>query len=78
MRTGVSMLGNIETEQTLQNNKMLQTAFSQLFQQSFATGNCFSHDGVRIEENTDDDSIGAQFLPFTCVVKSQMNCGMNK
>ncbi len=73
MRTGVSMLGNLETEQSFATTtRCCRPHYSQPFQQSFAIWYRFSHDGVRIEENTDDDSIGAQSYTY-CVVKNQMN-----
>jgi 2-methylcitrate synthase len=62
MRTGCSMLGNLETEldfaeQQDQADRMLA---------SFPSIICYwyrySHDAVRVEVETDDDSIGAHFL----------------
>lgn len=62
MRTGVSMLGNLETEMSFdeqgdQADRILATLSSMI---------CywyrFSHDGVKIETETDDDTIGAHFL----------------
>ncbi|MCV6622762.1 MAG: 2-methylcitrate synthase [Cellvibrionaceae bacterium] len=62
MRTGVSMLGNLETEMSFdeqgdQADRILATLSSMI---------CywyrFSHDGVQIETETDDDTIGAHFL----------------
>jgi 2-methylcitrate synthase len=62
LRTGASMLGNLETE----------TDFSQLHRHSerlmavlpsiLLYWYRFSHDGVRIETATDDDSVAAHFL----------------
>ena len=67
MRTGCSMLGNLETEDTSVLGSFPQqedTADRMLA--CFASIICYwyrySHDGVRVDENTDDDSIGAHFL----------------
>jgi len=62
MRTGVSMLGNLETEldfaeQDDQADRIL-ASFSSIINYWYR----FSHDGVRIETETDDDTIGAHFL----------------
>ncbi len=67
MRTGCSMLGNLETE----DNSVMgvfpeeQDATDRMLA-CFPSIICywyrFSHDGVRIETETDDDSIGAHFL----------------
>ncbi len=67
MRTGCSMLGNLEGEDNReigvfpdQSEKIdrLLAAFPGIICYWYR----FSHDGVRIETETDDDSIGAQFL----------------
>ena len=67
MRTGCSMLGNLEGEDNSvigvfpdQSEKIdrLLAAFPGIICYWYR----FSHDGVRIETETDDDSIGAQFL----------------
>ena len=67
MRTGCSVLGNLEPEDTsvvgsfpnqLEITDRLLAAFPSIICYWYR----FSHDGVRIEENTDDDSIGAHFL----------------
>lgn len=62
MRTGVSMLGNLETEadfskQDHHADRILAT-FSSIINYWYR----FTHDGVRIETETDDDTIGAHFL----------------
>ncbi|TQV81332.1 2-methylcitrate synthase [Exilibacterium tricleocarpae] len=62
MRTGCSMLGNLETEadfsqQLDQANRML-AAFPSIICYWYR----YSHDGDRIETETDDDTIGAHFL----------------
>ncbi|WP_113907709.1 bifunctional 2-methylcitrate synthase/citrate synthase [Aliidiomarina celeris] len=62
MRTGCSFLGNIEPEEDFSQaddkiERML-AAFPSILLYWYR----FSHDGVRIETETDDDSIGAHFL----------------
>lgn len=62
MRTGCSMLGNLETETDFsqQGDKVdrLVAAFPSIICYWYR----FSHDGVRIETETDDDSVGGHFL----------------
>ncbi len=50
---------------------MLQTVFWQRLPAIICYWYRFSHDGVRVEENTDDDSIGAQFATFTAWRKTK-------
>ncbi|WP_048307978.1 2-methylcitrate synthase [Halomonas sp. PR-M31] len=62
MRTGASMLGNLETEQSFdeeqdQSDRML-AAFPGIINYWYR----YSHDGVRIDTDTDDESIGGHFL----------------
>lgn len=62
MRTGCSMLGNLETEQDFGEaddhiERMLAT-----FPGIVLYWYRFSHDGVRIDTDSDEDSIGAHFL----------------
>ncbi|MCL6414606.1 2-methylcitrate synthase [Aestuariirhabdus sp. Z084] len=62
MRTGCSMLGNLETEQDFSEQidhiDRMMAAFPSIICYWYR----FSHDGVRIETQTDDDSIGGHFL----------------
>ncbi|WP_193164094.1 bifunctional 2-methylcitrate synthase/citrate synthase [Microbulbifer hainanensis] len=62
MRTGCSMLGNLEGEesfdQQLEKANRLLAAFPSIICYWYR----FTHDGVRIETETDDDSIGGHFL----------------
>jgi 2-methylcitrate synthase len=62
MRTGCSFLGNLETEKDFseQQDKVdrLLAAFPSIITYWYR----FSHDGVKINTETDDDSIGAHFL----------------
>lgn len=62
MRTGVSMLGNIETEASFTDQQDVADRILATLPAIICYWYRYSHDGVRIEENTDDDSIGAQFL----------------
>ncbi|SHF06911.1 2-methylcitrate synthase [Modicisalibacter ilicicola DSM 19980] len=62
MRTGASMLGNLETEKSFdeqqdQSDRML-AAFPGIINYWYR----YSHDGVRIDTDTDDESIGGHFL----------------
>jgi 2-methylcitrate synthase len=59
MRTGVSMLGNLETEQSFAEQQDVADRILATLPAIICYWYRFSHDGVRIEENTDDDSIGA-------------------
>lgn len=62
MRTGVSMLGNLETEQSFEQQQDIADRILATLPAIICYWYRYSHDGVRIEENTEDDSIGAQFL----------------
>ncbi|MEM7543565.1 MAG: 2-methylcitrate synthase [Pseudomonadota bacterium] len=62
MRTGCSMLGNLETEadfsSQLDHIDRMLACFPSIINYWYR----YSHDGVRIDVQTDDDSIGAHFL----------------
>ena len=62
MRTGVSMLGNLETEQSFDQQQDVADRILATLPAIICYWYRFSHDGVRVNENADDDSIGAQFL----------------
>ena len=62
MRTGVSMLGNLETESSFADQQDVADRILATLPAIICYWYRFSHDGVRVNENTDDDSIGAQFL----------------
>lgn len=62
MRTGCSMLGNLETEASFAEQQDVTDRLLAAFPAIITYWYRFSHDGVRIDENTDDDSIGAHFL----------------
>ena len=67
IRTGCSMLGNLEQEDTTVMGAFptQEEAIDRMLA-CFPSIICywyrFSHDGVRVDENTDDESIGAHFL----------------
>ena len=62
LRTGCSMLGNLETEQSFEQQQDVADRLLAIFPSIITYWYRFSHDGVRIDENTNDDSIGAHFL----------------
>tara|TARA_R110002167_G_scaffold23071_11_gene82141 strand:- start:9761 stop:10888 length:1128 start_codon:yes stop_codon:yes gene_type:complete len=62
MRTGCSMLGNLETEMDFSQQQDAVDRMLAVFPSIINYWYRFSHDGVRIETETDDDSIGAHFL----------------
>ncbi|UAA37161.1 2-methylcitrate synthase [Paraneptunicella aestuarii] len=62
MRTGCSMLGNLETEMDFSEQQDKADRLLALFPSIICYWYRFAHDGVRIETETDDDSIGGHFL----------------
>src|SRR5690606_5172943 len=67
MRTGCSMLGNLEPENTVTvgvfpDQQAVADRLLAVLPSIICYWYRFSHDGVRINEVTDDDSIGAHFL----------------
>ncbi|RUO81438.1 2-methylcitrate synthase [Idiomarina tyrosinivorans] len=62
MRTGCSMLGNLETEESFDQADSAIERMLALFPGIVLYWYRFSHDGVRIDTETDEDSIGAHFL----------------
>ena len=62
MRTGCSMLGNLETEQTFEEQQDIADRLLAIFPSILLYWYRFSHDGVRIDTETDDDSIAGHFL----------------
>lgn len=62
MRTGCSMLGNLEMENDFSEQDAITDRMLACFPSIICYWYRFSHDGVRIDVNTDDDSIGAHFL----------------
>ncbi|MFY0991398.1 bifunctional 2-methylcitrate synthase/citrate synthase [Halomonas sp. C05BenzN] len=62
MRTGASMLGNLETEQSFDEQQDVSDRLLAVLPSIICYWYRFSHDGVRIETETDDESVGAHFL----------------
>lgn len=62
MRTGCSMLGNLETENSFDEQQDATDRLLAAFPSIITYWYRYSHDGVRIDTETDDDSIGAHFL----------------
>jgi len=62
MRTGCSMLGNLETEQDFSEQDDKIDRMLAVFPSIITYWYRFAHDGVRIETESDVDSIGGHFL----------------
>lgn len=62
MRTGVSFLGNLETETDFSQQEDATDRLIATLPGMVTYWYRYSHDGVRIETETDDDSIGGHFL----------------
>ncbi|MFT2109871.1 2-methylcitrate synthase [Marinomonas sp. 2405UD68-3] len=62
MRTGCSMLGNLETEASFADEQDMADRLLAVFPSIICYWYRFSHDGVRIETTTDDNSVGGHFL----------------
>jgi len=62
MRTGCSFLGNIEPEGDFSNQGEVADRLLAVFPSIIVYWYRYSHDGVRIETETDDDTIGGHFL----------------
>ncbi|QSX33357.1 2-methylcitrate synthase [Shewanella avicenniae] len=62
MRTGCSMLGNLEPENDFSEQSHVADRLLAAFPSIICYWYRFSHDGVRIDTETDDDEIGAHFL----------------
>ncbi len=62
MRTGCSVLGNLETETSFEQQQDATDRMLAAFPSIICYWYRYSHDGVRVETETDDDSIGAHFL----------------
>ncbi|MDC8832560.1 bifunctional 2-methylcitrate synthase/citrate synthase [Alteromonas gilva] len=62
MRTGCSMLGNLEMENDFSEQQQITDRMLACFPSIICYWYRFSHDGVKIDVDTDDDSIGAHFL----------------
>ncbi len=62
MRTGCSMLGNLETEQNFDQQQDVADRLLAALPSIICYWYRYSHDGERIDTATDDESIGAHFL----------------
>ena len=62
MRTGCSMLGNLEPEGDFDNQQQVADRLLAALPSVINYWYRFSHDGMRIDEQTDDDSIAGHFL----------------
>ncbi|WP_422067012.1 bifunctional 2-methylcitrate synthase/citrate synthase [Shewanella algae] len=62
MRTGCSMLGNLETEKDFSEQSEVADRLLAAFPSIICYWYRYSHDGVRIDTETHDDQIGAHFL----------------
>ena len=62
LRTGCSMLGNLEGEADFSMQQQVIDRMLAAFPSIICYWYRFSHDGVRIDVETDDDSIGGHFL----------------
>ncbi|MBA3979284.1 MAG: 2-methylcitrate synthase [Alcanivorax sp.] len=62
MRTGCSMLGNLETETDFSQQDDAADRLLAAFPSIICYWYRYSHDGVKVDVETDDESIGAHFL----------------
>lgn len=62
MRTGVSMLGNLETETSFDQQKDMADRLVATLPGIVCYWYRYSHDGVRVDLNTGEDTIAGQFL----------------
>lgn len=62
LRTGCSMLGNLEMENDFSEQQQATDRMLACFPSIICYWYRFTHDGVRIDVETDDDSIGGHFL----------------
>ncbi|ODR84968.1 bifunctional 2-methylcitrate synthase/citrate synthase [Shewanella xiamenensis] len=62
MRTGCSMLGNLEAEHNFSEQSQIADRLLAAFPSIICYWYRFSHDGVRIDTETNDEQIGAHFL----------------
>lgn len=62
LRTGCSMLGNLEMENDFSEQDAVTDRMLACFPSIICYWYRFSHDGVKVDVETDDDSIGAHFL----------------
>lgn len=62
LRTGCSMLGNLETEMSFDEENDQADRMLAVFPSIINYWYRFTHDSVRIETETDDETIGGHFL----------------
>ena len=62
MRTGCSMVGNLETEQGFEQQQDIADRLLAVFPSVLLYWYRYSHDGIKIDTETDDDSIAGHFL----------------
>ncbi|MEZ0174178.1 MAG: 2-methylcitrate synthase [Candidatus Reddybacter sp.] len=62
LRTGCSFLGNLETESDFAQQETATDRLLAVFPSIICYWYRFSHDGVKVETETDDESIGGHFL----------------
>ncbi len=62
LRTGCSFLGNLETETDFAQQEAATDRLLAVFPSIICYWYRFSHDGIKIETETDDESIGGHFL----------------
>ena len=62
MRSGASMLGNLETEERFEEQQDAADRLLAVLPSIICYWYRYSHDGVRIDTETDDDSVGGHFL----------------
>ena len=62
LRTGCSFLGNLETETDFAQQEAATDRLLAVFPSIICYWYRFSHDGVKVETETDDESIGGHFL----------------
>ncbi|HMB38499.1 MAG TPA: 2-methylcitrate synthase [Wenzhouxiangellaceae bacterium] len=62
LRTGCSFLGNVEPERDFSRQQDIADRLLAAFPSMITYWYRFSHDGVRIDTESDEDGIGAQFL----------------
>ncbi len=62
MRTGASMLGNLETEESFDQQQDASDRLLAVLPSIICYWYRYSHDGVRIDTETDDESVGGHFL----------------
>lgn len=62
LRTGCSMLGNLEMESDFEQQQQVTDRMLACFPSIICYWYRFSHDGVRVDVETDDNSIGGHFL----------------